>query len=215
MLRTTATMVRQIGLSIAIITLLCAPAGALPSFSGSWQIDTDVSDEPKKIFKGKLRKRDYPVPRVPGATQRDRTSVQVTQARYFELLRDKHERKSKKDLRRLGAAYPLITATQLEIEEQDDGYLITYDEELPRFIRPNPNGRVFSAKGDELVKDGFGHTLSYWDKEYLKLETDLLNGGKVKETLEHKDGGIYLKIRLEMHILEEPVELTRVFRRRG
>lgn len=55
-----------------------------------------------------------------------------------------------------------------------DGYgdvALTYDGNITRYLVPNPQGRVFSASGKELVGDEFGRTLSYWDNAVLVVET--------------------------------------------
>ena len=90
---------------------------------------------------------------------------------------------------------------------------ILYDGVLPRSIKPNPGGRVFSASGEELVADTLGHTLAYWEGDTLILETDPPNGGKVIEkiTVKNNPRQLLYQIKLQMRILKEPVEIKRVF----
>ena len=192
---------------------LLAPAPeAAPVLEGIWQLNVDASTDPEDAFDGKLRKESYPVPYTPSPRGQE-TARDATQESYWEMVRNGKERGSLKNLRRLGTAYPLVKAERLEIQVENPGYQITYDGELPRAIRPSANGRVFSAKGDELVSDTFGYTLAYWDKETLVLEADAPDGGKVIERLTAQDNPRQLEyvIQLDLRLLEEPVELKRLF----
>jgi hypothetical protein len=186
---------------------------AEPDFEGSWLIDEKLSDDPRKAFKGKLKKISYPTPRPPKRADKEDTTYDRTQDNYWDTVREGKERSSIKDLRRLGTVYPLVKNSRFDIARHIDGYEIVYDGELPRNVIPNPEGRVFSASGDELVVDTLGHTLSYWDGQVLVLESDPPTGGKVIERLEIKGNPrqLHHSIKLRMRILKEPVELKRVF----
>lgn len=179
---------------------------------GSWVLNKKGSADPEDAFSGKLRHDSYPVPVLggPGARQEGRDLHQMA---YWETIRDGKERNSSKKLKRLGTAYPLVKADQLTIAEAEGGYRLTYDDALPRTIRPNPKGHIYSAKGDELVEDSFGFTLSYWDKDTLVLEADAPDGGKIIERLTVRENPHQLEyvIRVALPVVKQPVELKRLF----
>ncbi len=193
--------------------LLAGAARGEPVIEGSWLIDEKLSDDPKKAFKGKLRKSAHPTPSSPAKASGGGTVYDRTQANYWGTVSKGNEGSSIKDLRRLGTAYPLVKNRRFDIARDNDVYEIVYDGELPRMVIPNPNGRVFSASGDELVVDTLGHTLSYWEGQVLVIESDPPAGGKVIERLDVQDSPRQLNysIKIRMKILKEPVEIKRVF----
>ena len=206
-----------------LLTTLCVTliyiggAWAEPAIEGSWQLDEKLSDDPKKVFKGKLRKIAAQTPDYAKTAAADDTSFEHTQQEYWALVKDGNERGSIKDLRRLGTAYPLVKNSHFDISRYSDGYEIVYDRDLPRTVIPNPAGRVFTASGDELVVDTLGHTLAYWDGKVLVIESDPPTGGKVIERLEVQGSPRQLlySIKMQLRILKEPVEIKRVFQPAG
>ena len=205
---------RAVSALLALLVLLhaSAAANATPAIEGSWLLDEDASTDAEDAFDGKLRRDAYPVPWQEPGPGEVRTSRDQTQTEYWETVRQGKERHSLKNLQRLGAAYPLVMAQRVDIKAEADGYEITYDEALPRGLRVNPAGRVFSASGDELTHDSLGYTLMYWDGDVLALETDLPEGGKVFERFRAYDNPRQLEytLRVEMRILEETVEFKRM-----
>ena len=118
----------------------------------------------------------------------------------------------------MGSAYPLVTFTKLLIETQPtpQHLTFTYEDSLIRQVIPNQNGRIYSAKGDELVEDSIGHTLSYWIGSSLFLETDSPTGGKYVEELKISKTNktiLHYRVKLNLPSLKEPVEIKRVFRK--
>ena len=198
---------------LAVLLLAAGVAHAEPAIEGSWVIDEELSDDTKKAFSGKLRKKGFPTPRPPVRKGEEKGPYYDTQSAYWDTVREGKERSSLKNLRRLGAVYPLVKAGRFDIARLEDGYEILYDGELPRSIKPNPGGRVFSASGEELVADTLGHTLAYWESDTLILETDPPSGGKVIEkiTVKNNPRQLLYQITLQMRILKEPVEIKRVF----
>ena len=80
-------------------------------------------------------------------------------------------------------------------------------------IKPNKEGRIYSAKGAELTQSFFGHTLSYYFKEALILETDASDGGKYIEKLSVENGKLNYKFTLDSLVLKETISIKRIFRR--
>lgn len=211
------------GLLLASLLLMPGAAAAddrlAAALQGNWELNEDASDDIDDVLDDKLRK----LPRTPPAIAREggvgqRTSREMQQQAYWDTLARSRERRAKKNLRRLGTAYPLILAESVTIADDADGLRFTYDGELPRLVRPNPEGRVYTANGDELVVDTIGYTLSYWDGKVLVLETDPPNGGgRFVERVELSDGGRQLKysVNLKLRVLTEPVTVHRVFDRAG
>jgi hypothetical protein len=107
----------------------------------------------------------------------------------------------------------IVSAQSLHI----DGYgeiAITYDGEFTRNLVPNPNGRVFTASGRELVEDAFGHTLTYWDDHVLVVETTTQRGATMIERYEHNAEHAQLVISVSITPPgRKGIELVRVFDR--
>lgn len=209
-------------LRTTVLCLLLVPSMPLPAadtqsaahglLAGHWRLDTAASDDVEEAFDGKLRRSRFPVPSVlregePPASQ------DLQQMNYWDAVREQREKRSMKDLARLGTVFPLLTATQLDIEPGTNGYTFTYDELLPRRVQPNPAGRVYSASGDELVSDTIGYTLAWWDGDSLVLETDPPDGGHYTERVTPlaDPPRLEYRVKVELVILEEPVEVERVF----
>lgn len=184
-----------------------------PVIDGQWLLDEDSSEEAEDVFEDKMRRSRYPTPGPALRTGERPSDMDLQQQAYWDTISKGRERRSLKDLRRLGTVYPLIMASKLVIERQEDGLLMTYDELLPRRVRPNPNGKVYSASGDELVADSIGYTLSYWDNDILVLETDPPSGGKYVERvrLAANSERLEYSIKVRSRALEEAVTLKRVF----
>ena len=187
---------------------------SVPDLFGEWALNEDASDNNKKLFKGKLRKSRQPIPRFGTSGPGGPSIYDRAQANYWNTIADGQERRAQKDLRRLGTAYPLITAADLAVRATELGFEFQYDDVLLRLVKPNPGGRTFSAKGDELVEDTFGFTLAYWDKQQLVLETDPPDGGKIVEKIKLLGNGqLEYAIRIKSRALKEPVTVRRVFDR--
>jgi hypothetical protein len=202
------------GFMLLLFTLLVPSACAEPAdLSGQWVLDKKASDDAEDAFDGKLRRLPFPTPQPNSPQHRRETTVERAQSDYWAQLRETEERRSMKNLGRIGTIYPLLLATRFNIDVRDDGYLFVYDSTLPRVVKPNPAGRIFSARGDELVVDIFGHTLSYWEGNSLVLETDPPDGGKYLERVHVTASPRRLEYRVKVNVreLEEPVEVLRVF----
>ena len=204
---------RALPLTLLLLLLGIAPQlCAAPMISGAWTLDEKGSADPEKVFKGKLRRHGEPTPVMRGGGERS-TPYDLAQLAYWESVRDGKERNPIRLLRRLGIAYPMVKTETLDIAEEVGGYRITYDNDLPRSVRPNATGKVFSAKGDELVQDTFGYTLTYWENDTLVVEADAPEGGKVIEKLTIRENPHQLEyvVRIQLRMLMEPVEVKRVF----
>lgn len=202
---------------LALLALLTSGVvHAASPLVGDWTLDKKASTDPEDAFEDKLRRDSFPVPNTQSGGQRE-TQHDLTQLSYWDTVRKGKEANSIKNLRRLGTAYPLVKAERLTLVEEEGGMGITYDGDLPRSLRPNPNGKVFSAKGDELVHDTFGYTLSYWDRDSLVLESDAPEGGRIVERLTVRENPHQLEyvVRVQMALLLEPVQLTRIFNPAG
>jgi len=184
---------------------------------GDWVLDKPSSDNLKKKLKGQFRRR-LPMSKfnrpISGGRTRG-TAGDESQSNYWRTLKEGKERKAAKNIKRVGTAYPLISAKTLNITSKEKNYLFLYDILLPREIKPNASGRIYSAKGEELVEDSIGHTLAYWKNQSLILETTNTMGGTYLEvvTLRAPDELLYT-ITLDLRLLLEPITIKRVFRRK-
>ena len=180
---------------------------------GLWIVDKKLSDDPEDKLKGKLRKRyraqDYSKKKHPG---RDRKAPEIAMNNYWETLRHSEERKASKNLKRLGPAFFLLTFQNINISELDaDEISLSYDDSPGRVIKPNKEGRIYSAKGAELTQSFFGHTLSYYLKDDLILETDAPDGGKYIEKLSIENGKLNYQLTLDSLVLTETISINRQF----
>ena len=188
------------------------PGNTNKRFFGAWSLNPELSDDPDKALKGKLRKRYRPQKiskRHPGS---GRGAPEVAMQNYWETLRASEERKASKNLKRLGPAFLLLTFKTLTISADTEGKIaISYDGSPGRNVRPNTGGRIFSAKGEELTTSYFGHTLAYLVNKRLILETDASDGGKFIEKLYIDRGTLSYEIILDSLVLKETVSIKRIF----
>jgi len=184
---------------------------------GDWVLDKASSDNLKKKLKGQFRRR-LPMSKFNKPISGGRTrggAGDESQSTYWRTVKEGKERKAAKNLKRVGTAYPLISAKTLSITAKENSYLFLYDQLLPREIKPNASGRVYSAKGEELVEDSIGHTLAYRKENSLILETTNMMGGTYLEVvkLQAADELLYT-ITLNLRLLLEPITIKRVFNRK-
>tara|TARA_A100001037_G_C15115521_1_gene621182 strand:+ start:266 stop:967 length:702 start_codon:yes stop_codon:yes gene_type:complete len=217
-----ATRTIVLGLSISLVVFFFPKnsfSANTNSLSGTWLIDKGAGDDVQEIVEDHLykRKREYAGPKgSQPEPARDRSYGEISQSHYWETLNEGNLRKESKNLRRLGTAYPLLTAQNVTIEVTEQQLVdITYDKLLQRQVRPNPKGRIFSASGSELTNDTIGHTLTYWNDETLVLETDPPHSGKFIEKLKTIEGSEQLKYTISVRSIElkKPIEVVRIFKR--
>ncbi len=200
--------------------IICYASGlsANTEFSGRWVLDENQSEAAEDMLKKKFRRLKPGQTRPYGMRNPTGTTAEGALENYWRTLNEGRERRASKNLRRVGSAYPLVTFTKLHIEAQpaSQHLTFTYEDSLIRQVVPNQNGRIYTAKGDELVADSIGHTLSYWMGPALFLETDSPTGGKYIEELEISKTNktiLHYRVKLNLPSLKEPVEIRRAFRR--
>ena len=200
--------------------IICYASGlsADTEFSGRWVLDESQSEAAEDMLKKKFRRLKPGQTRPYGMRNPTGTTAEGALENYWRTLNEGRERRASKNLRRVGSAYPLVTFTKLHIEAQpaSQHLTFTYEDSLIRQVIPNQNGRIYTAKGDELVADSIGHTLSYWMGPALFLETDSPTGGKYIEELKISKTNktiLHYRVKLNLPSLKEPVEIRRAFRR--
>jgi hypothetical protein len=202
----------------AIIISYISPVTAKAELVGRWILDENQSETATDMLKKKFRRLKPGQTRPYGMRDPTGTTAEGALENYWRTLNEGRERRASKNLRRVGSAYPLITFTNLLIEAQPTSQHLTftYEDSLIRQVIPNQNGRIYTAKGDELVADSIGHTLSYWIDSALFLETDSPTGGKYIEELKISKTNktiLHYRVKLNLPSLKEPVEIRRAFRR--
>jgi hypothetical protein len=202
----------------AIIISYISPVTAKAELVGRWILDENQSETATDMLKKKFRRLKPGQTRPYGMRDPTGTTAEGALENYWRTLNEGRERRASKNLRRVGSAYPLITFTNLLIEAQPTSQHLTftYEDSLTRQVIPNQNGRIYTAKGDELVADSIGHTLSYWIDSALFLETDSPTGGKYIEELKISKTNktiLHYRVKLNLPSLKEPVEIRRAFRR--
>ncbi len=162
---------------------------------GRWRLDTaasvDPADELKGIRASKRKKKNPPVAAGPEAGP-----LGDTQRRYWEQANAGEEWTHSKELTHAGPVQRLLESENLEIVPADNGYIFIYADGYERSVIPNPNGRVFTASGEELVETDIGFTLAFWRKGTLILETRITQGGKLNEQITASEDGDRLTVNI-------------------
>lgn len=182
--------------------ILCAPAlpaadTAIPGVQGSWQLNDAASDSFKEKFKA-IAKR----PR--GGFRQG-------------ALDNSDSRSWKRDLAdqraRFERAQRVASAARLDIIGHTE-ITLTYDGEITRHLVASPNGRVYSASGQELVEDALGFTLTFWSNGVLVIETMTDREIKITETyrLDVDAGQLIVSISIKARG-EDSLDLRRVYDR--
>lgn len=147
-------------------TALAAADDPVP-LSGSWVLDEAASDSIKERFKHfrKSKRGGFRDGGIGGKTDRAGSG---------------RKRSADDDAAPRGSVRDLVSAARLSIAGREH-VSIVYDDRITRELEPNPNGRVYSASGDELVVDRFGYTLSFWEGDVLVIETTTRRGLDIVE----------------------------------
>ena len=81
------------------------------------------------------------------------------------------------------AVNQIVTAESIKLYISER-IVVAYDGKLKRLISPNPNGRVYSAKGHGISKDAIGETLAYVDEDAIVIETRTKSAERLAERFE-------------------------------
>ncbi len=148
-------------------TAAAAAVEAAAPLAGTWILDTAASDSVEERFKHfrKAKRGGFRDGGIGGRTDRSGSG---------------RKRSGDDDATPRGSVRDLVSAARLSIAGREH-ISIVYDERITRQLEPNPNGRVYSASGDELVIDRFGYTLSFWEGDVLVIETTTRRGLDVVE----------------------------------
>ena len=150
---------------------------------GRWQINSEASTNAVDELKGiRVDKRKRHGKRRPPKSKTTQTT-QNTQDRYWQTANAGEVWQHSREITHTGPLQRVLESENLEILQDASEFIIVYADGYERRARPNAAGRVFTAKGDELVVDEIGHTLTYWQDDQLILETRLKNGGQMLEQL--------------------------------
>ena len=162
---------------------------------GRWELDTTASVDPADELKGiRASKRKKKHPAV--AAGPEAGPLGDTQRRYWEHANAGEEWKHSKELAHAGPVQRILESQNLEIVPADNGYIFIYADGYERSVIPNPDGRIFTASGEELVETEIGFTLAFWKKGTLILETRITKGGKLKERISVSEDGDRLTVNI-------------------
>lgn len=159
----------------AVVLCVCATGySAVPAaaddpvpVAGSWVLDEAASDSVEERFKHfrKAKRGGFRDGGIGGKPDR---------------AGSRRKRSAEDDAAPRGSLRDLVAAARLSIAGREH-VSIVYDGRITREFEPNPNGRVYSASGDELVVDRFGYTLSFWEGDVLVIETTTRRGLDIVE----------------------------------
>lgn len=198
--------------AISRVILLCgcaavfstAPAapGNRAALAGAWILDEAASDSIDERFSHfrKAKRGGFRDGGIGGRTDR------AGSGRRSKGLDDE-------DSAPRGSLRDLVSAARLSITG-GERVSIMYDAHISRDLEPNPDGRVYSASGDELVVDRFGYTLAFWDGDVLVIETTTRRGLDVVERYRVNRAGDRLTVEISVTPSGEfGVDILRVFER--
>ncbi|MDP6183082.1 MAG: hypothetical protein QF609_04630 [Gammaproteobacteria bacterium] len=192
------TLAGAIGLAPGWGPAVAADGTSSAGVQGAWRLDQSASDSFEDTLEATAERRSAGF----------REGRLIPDAAGF-----KREKKARR--RRFEAVSRIAAAEAIDIA----GYrevTITYDGQVTRTLAPNPNGRVYSASGDELVKDEFGYTLSFWIKGVLVVETNDDRGIKMTERYRFKPDTAQLVVSISVKSSGgKPMDVLRVFDRAG
>jgi hypothetical protein len=162
---------------------------------GRWRLDTTASVDPADELKGiRASKRKKKNPSVAAGSEAG--PLGETQRRYWEQANAGEEWKHSQELAHAGPVQRILESENLEIVPADNGYIFIYADGYERGVIPNPNGRVFTASGEELAETDIGFTLAFWKKDTLILETRITRGGKLNEQITTSEDGDRLTVNI-------------------
>ena len=186
--------------------------------SGFWTLNAELSDDADKKFKDLVKSQKKKFALRKAEEKREKSAAGgATFKRYWEHVADQAEWNKLASAVHDGTLLSLMFATRLAIAATDIGFKAWYDDGYVRDIKPNPNGRVFTASGDEIISDGIGRTLAFWRGAKLNLETRGKKRGKIFETMSVSPDRSQLTITLEIDRKDwaKVVTLKQVFDRTG
>lgn len=182
-----------------------AAPGAAATLSGDWTLDEEASDSVEERF-SHFRKVK------PSGGFRNGGIGGRTDAPGSGRGRKGADQE---DASPRGSLRKLVSAARLSIDA-GDRVSIVYDGSITRHLEPNPNGRVYSASGEELVVDRFGYTLSFWDGGVLVIETTTRQGLDVVERYRLNRAANRLSVDISVTPPGEfGVDVLRIFDRSG
>jgi len=171
-------LVLAIGCAATIVQTVQADDDLREAVIGQWQLNDGLSDSVEKKYRafeepvrGGFRNGGIGA----GRNRKLGRSTGGPSAVEIEFRHDDPDR-----IARTSTMRKVVSAKSLNIGGGDE-LLVVYDDEHKRKLVPNPYGRVFSASGDELIADRFGHTLSFWQKNVLVVETKTRGGVNIVE----------------------------------
>ena len=173
------------------------------AFTGAWILDEAASDSVEKRFSHfrKAKRGGFRDGGIGGRTDAAGSGRRRKQGPDDE------------DVAPRGSLRDLVSAAHLSITGREHVSII-YDGSITRTPEPNPNGRVYSASGDELVVDRFGYTLAFWDGEVLVIETTTRHGLDIVERYRVNRAADRLTVDISVTPPGEfGVEILRVFER--
>lgn len=201
-MRTIAKVFLLCGAAAVFSLALAAPENRT-ALAGTWILDESASDSIDERFSHfrKAKRGGFRDDGIGGRTDRAGSGRSRTGG-------------DDEDVTPRGSLRDLVSAARLSIAGREH-VSIRYDEHITRNLEPNPNGRVYSASGDELVVDRFGYTLSFWEGDVLVIETTTRRGLDVIERYRLDRDADRLTVEISVTPSGEfGVDILRVFERK-
>ena len=108
----------------------------------------------------------------------------------------------------------LLTAKTIKLYQAHLCALL-YDKKIKRLVAINPAGNSYSKSGNASMQDNIGHTLSYFDKDALVIDTDVAGGDRLIErfALEADGSALTVTVKLRRSDVGRTLEFKRVYTR--
>ncbi len=182
-------------------------ASANDLYNGSWLFNKKRSDSLQKVMESIRRQNQEEIDQREEEKQKRTSKPEI-----FGRNKEWDDRRA----RGATAPIPKLMRTMISAETIKIYFsrklAISYDKEVKRLLTPNPNGRVYSATGAGLSKDGVGETLSYIENDILFIETRM-DVGKIKERFDplSEPGKLIVTWQIEAPAIERAVEMVTVY----
>ena len=199
----------------AMLATQFSVAADATGMNGEWVLDADVSEN----LKDTARKRNDAL-NVEWRNKREnkfsKDQHKAKGTNRFQNQLDATERMIGEDSRSLDWSGSVEVHRILESKSiklyRARKIAILYDGKQKRLLKVNPSGRAYSVKGTEITDDEVGSSLTYFDDDYLVIETSPPVGGQLIERY-HLDDSQNQMVQ-ELSIEERPGGPTLEFARR-
>jgi hypothetical protein len=211
----------QLMLALLFVGSITLPAAYAETdkLNGNWVLDAEQSESYKdavrvakdQIMKQHKRRKQQQL-RASGGTS-------TTGNKYFEQ-EQRSRQVDARDTVDVDWSLPVQLQTVMEAKTlkiyQARMCAMLYDKKLKRLFAINPDGKSYSAKGEDFAqRDDIGSTVGYFEGQTLVIDTDIKGGDRLLERikLDESSDQLVVETRYRRTDLARTLQYKRVFRR--